>query len=699
MMTKSISLSAYTPNATILLKVVNMKRNLLKVFALIIMTFCLLSCTEDSEKTQLPKSNISISSLDTLTEEFYVDEDTDIELTNLEDDALYGFYTEQEGVASQARNLIGKDKFFLTNGGTYIHYSDGMPLSFSAHDIGIKGPEHIRMVKYCPWHDDYLIDTEKDVPLFRDWKGRDVYEEFYRIPIDVEDESKVAVLELQQSRSATMSTDIKIIEAGPNYWMPDENTIRGVIDLTDVDAISILNQVKISKGSTKRGVLLQTPITITQNEKINLRAPQIYEIKKTDSELVLEIELAEPLEKYSFGFSSVNSRYNEGGERKPYVFPIKYDKTSPNRALLYIGKAEEDFIFDFNMFTETYENAGVALLRPITEAERNLINFVNPSNGTVTINFTSEDYFIPIIFQGDNLSDGYIKLISPSNHKLRFTCGHKNHIGYTSISLDNGEIITPIEYSNEILECAYIINDREKEGSITLQFSKDGSFPPLYPIIESDSPTILKSNERYSILPNQKELVLEIDLGDNDFDNYDFRTNAIDSQYTDGTRRHYMFPLNYDENTNTVVLYIGTVDKEFSFPVEMHAETDNAGTATLREITEKEKEKILYINPAERRIEIYISKENLYTPIIFKGEESLLRNGYIKIEISSIDPWLQIVSGHTDRYGYSQRSIDMDENIIDRTDRPQDILEYANLYNPNGYEGNMILSFSRDGNF
>ena len=409
--------------------------------------------------------------------------------------------------------------------------------------------------------------------------------------------------------------------------------------------------------------------------------------------------LAEPLEKYSFGFSSVNSRYNEGGERKPYVFPIKYDKTSPNRALLYIGKAEEDFIFDFNMFTETYENAGVALLRPITEAERNLINFVNPSNGTVTINFTSEDYFIPIIFQGDNLSDGYIKLISPSNHKLRFTCGHKNHIGYTSISLDNGEIITPIEYSNEILECAYIINDRKKEGSITLQFSKDGSFPPLYPIIESDSPTILKSNERYSILPNQKELVLEIDLGDNDFDNYDFRTNAIDSQYTDGTRRHYMFPLNYDENTNTVVLYIGTVDKEFSFPVEMHAETDNAGTATLREITEKEKEKILYINPAERRIEIYISKENLYTPIIFKGEESLLRNGYIKIEISSIDPWLQIVSGHTDRYGYSQRSIDMDENIIDRTDRPQDILEYANLYNPNGYEGNMILSFSRDGNF
>lgn len=116
-------------------------------------------------------------------------------------------------------------------------------------------------------------------------------------------------------------------------------------------------------------------------------------------------------------------------------------------------------------------------------------------------------------------------------------------------------------------------------------------------------------------------------------------------------------------------------------------------------ITQNETIKILYINPAERRIEIYISKENLYTPIIFKGEESLLRNGYIKIEISSIDPWLQIVSGHTDRYGYSQRSIDMDKNIIDRTDRPQDILEYANLYNPNGYEGNMILSFSRDGNF
>ena len=51
MMTKSISLSAYIPNATIHLKVVNMKRNLSKVLALIIMAFCLLSCTEDSEKT------------------------------------------------------------------------------------------------------------------------------------------------------------------------------------------------------------------------------------------------------------------------------------------------------------------------------------------------------------------------------------------------------------------------------------------------------------------------------------------------------------------------------------------------------------------------------------------------------------------------------------------------------------------------
>ena len=54
---------------------------------------------------------------------------------------------------------------------------------------------------------------------------------------------------------------------------------------------------------------------------------------------------------------------------------------------------------------------------------------------------------------------------------------------------------------------------------------------------------------------------------------------------------------------NKVLVYIGKVDKEFCFPLEINYDQnytineENVGTAILREITAEEKNKIHYINP------------------------------------------------------------------------------------------------------
>ena len=213
-------------------------------------------------------------------------------------------------------------------------------------------------------------------------------------------------------------------------------------------------------------------------------------------------------------------------------------------------------------------------------------------------------------------------------------------------------------------------------------------------MIEFESPMSLKSNERYSILPDERELVLEINLGNNDFSNYDFRVNVIDSQYSDGKRRPYMFPLSYDKNTNTAVLYIGTVDKEFSFPLEMYTETNNAGGATLREITEEEKDKIKYVSPLDGNVEIKIEPENFYTPIIFYGDDSLLKGGIIKIDFSSEDYWIKIVSTNSNGSTYTT-SFKNKENVLDGRENPDYILEFAFLRNQDEREGTLNLVFSR----
>ena len=670
-----------------------MKRKLLLLTTIIsLILVCLTSCAEN--EPELPNNNITLSTVDALTKEYYVDETTKINIESTEKDALYGFYLENTG--NQTRNTRGGGKFYLTKGGTYLYYANGDSLSFTASEIGLNGQGTLRMIKYNPLeNDDYVIDTKNDTPLFINDKGERVFEEYYKIPVNFDNPEKVSIMTTQKNYSSVvMGNDIKIIKAGDRYFLPEEQR-NGILDLTGIDEVTVFNQIRISDGNTKRGVLLQEPITINLNEEKSLRAPQVYEIKKTDEELVLEIKLEKALESnYNLYSSAINSRYSDG-TRKPYVFPMKYDKNS-NTILLYIGKVEKDFIFDFDMRAEIHENAGTATLRPITDEEKGLIHYIDPAKRKVEITYDENDYYVPIIFEGseENLKGGYVRLTAIPNNNLHIRCSHDSGYGYTSITLDNGDILSPEIYDIEILECGYLLNRNGKSGKFTLQFSKDDIFPPPYEMIEFESPMSLKSNERYSILPDERELVLEINLGNNDFSNYDFRVNVIDSQYSDGTRRPYMFPLSYDKNTNTAVLYIGTVDKEFSFPLEMYTETNNAGGATLREITEEEKDKIKYVSPLDGNVEIKIEPENFYTPIIFYGDDSLLKGGIIKIDFSSEDYWIKIVSTNSNESTYTT-SFKNKENVLDGRENPDYILEFAFLRNQDEREGTLNLVFSR----
>ena len=658
---------------------------------------CISSCTNDTVKAE---EEIRLNSVDGQTGEYVVDGSTLVSILNPENEALYGFYGKTDGNISNRENTGNIANLIKTSGGTYIYFSDGSPINFSMKDMGINSLGTLQIIKYDTDHDDYIINTSTDRPIFIDNYGERVFEEYYRIPLDdIEDKSKVALMTTQKSQNATMSTDIKVVKAGDKYFLPD-NERDGILDLSGVDELMVFSQIEIARGSTIRGVIAQSPITITENNPITLKAPQVYEIEKTDKELVLEIELTESIKDYNLYSSAVNSRYYDG-TRKPYVFPIKYEyDKNKNTVLLYVGNVENNFIFDFDMRGNTNENAGTATLREIKKEEKDLIHYIDPSEGTVTITFTKDQYYVPVIFRGNDadLREGYIKAFSISNDNFLIRCGHVNGYGFSYDQIANGNIFDLNRYSPCILEHGYIINSNGRDGSLTLQFSKDGKFPPLYEEIEFRKEKILKANEIYRILPDNRELVLEIDLGENDFEAYDLRVNVINSQYINGTRKSNMFPLSYDVKENKVLVYIGKVDKEFCFPLEINYDQnytineENVGTAILREITAEEKNKIHYINPIQGKVKINMGND-YYTPIIFEGNTDILSGGYVDIEFSSEDYWIKFAS--SDGYGYYSRSFNNQNNTLDGTERPNYALEFAFIRNHRQKEGIATLSFRR----
>ena len=179
-----------------------MKRKLLLLTTIIsLILVCLTSCAEN--EPELPNNNITLSTVDALTKEYYVDETTKINIESTEKDALYGFYLENTG--NQTRNTRGGGKFYLTKGGTYLYYANGDSLSFTASEIGLNGQGTLRMIKYNPLeNDDYVIDTKNDTPLFINDKGERVFEEYYKIPVNFDNPEKVSIMTTQKNYSSVV---------------------------------------------------------------------------------------------------------------------------------------------------------------------------------------------------------------------------------------------------------------------------------------------------------------------------------------------------------------------------------------------------------------------------------------------------------------------------------------------------------------
>lgn len=207
---------------------------------------CLFSCSDDNKIIQdrYDINNVSES----ISSSYEVSKDTQINLSNLESGALYGIFPSSLG-SSRSFSRNNNSRFISTRGGTYLLPAQSSTVSFYADEVGIQTDGKINLIKYSQnvGETSDLTINSADEPLYMIGDEK-IYEEYYRINLDdlnLDDKSRVSLTTYQKKRSGggVYSHDAGIIDP-TSPTLSGNRRYMGIFDLSDVDEISLFNQVK-----------------------------------------------------------------------------------------------------------------------------------------------------------------------------------------------------------------------------------------------------------------------------------------------------------------------------------------------------------------------------------------------------------------------------------------------------------------------
>ena len=218
----------------------------------------------------------------------------------------------------------------------------------------------------------------------------------------------------------------------------------------------------------------------------------------------------------------------------------------------------------------------------------------------------------------------------------------------------------------------------------------------------------IKNKQLYEIKASDwygQTVVMELKLEQGvDIFNLFLSNSATDIRYTKGYRHPYFFPLSWNEENKTVVIYIGEIDDDIIFDISANKELGEAqkiGTATLRPIKEDEKPEVISVEPG-RPEPIKIKADDFFTPVIFEGSTSIagMNVQYECVTEQAGDYKALFVEGHTSGLGFSQYQLDDGENRDERMGSDiYNYLEYMVIRNSGQKAGTVNLTFSNSDSF
>lgn len=535
---------------------------------------------EEGSRQRPPPEQINVSNIDNNAEEFVVADYTEITLSGLDTDGLYGIFPEMTGSRASVSPEADSPRLIVTDAGTRLLKPESDTVTLSGSDVGISGAGTVKILKYEE-STEATIDTGKDCPLYHDdIENADVYEKYSKVDISDFEDKNLALLFYDYNKEkggVSMSTDYGVIDPESGSLSRDAKS-HGVMNFEGKETVEIFNQVRHRDGSNVVSmVLVQNPEVISENGTIAIKNKHLYRINKGswgDKTVVMELELNDgiDIENLFLADSATDIRYASGeknGQRHPYFFPLSWNE-STKEVVIYIGQIDEDIIFDVAA-NNNIDEIGRATLREITDEEKpQEIRVADSLVEEITID--KDSYFTPVILLGgEDIRGMNMKVEFDGQFSVRLVEGHTYGVGYSQCGLSSGDTRYDRRGrdSSSFLEYVVIKNyDAGKEGgSVTLSFSRDNDFTEASEVINSENVSDFRFGQKYLIDFQNKEIVLEIKLPDSSAFNEDIIEAFSDINFSGiGAGLHFI-PVHYVDETNTVYVYAGLIQSPVLFSV------------------------------------------------------------------------------------------------------------------------------------
>ena len=543
-----------------------MKKTVLILLSLILASLTSCNVGESAAGTPPPET-ISVSDVTTEAQDFAVADYTLIQLTNLEEGGLYGIYPIERNSRASGTQKADNPSLITTNAGTRLFKAESDTAQFYGSEIGISNTGHVKILKYSP-EENAAINTAVDTPLYFDEAEQSyVYEKYSKVDTSDFTDQKISLLfyHLSKEGGARMSTDYGIIDTSTGSLSHDAE-YRGVFDVSEKDTIEIFNQIRIREGDVVSEVLVQNPVQFSSKDN-PIENKQLYEIKASDwhgQTVVMELKLEQGVDIFDLFLSNsaTDIRYTNG-YRHPYFFPLSWNEEE-NTVVIYIGKIDEDIIFDISANKELGEGQtiGTATLRPIIKDEKPQVTSVEPGP-TEPIEIKADDFFTPVIFEGGTSIAGMnvqyeCETEQADDYKALFVEGHTSGLGFSQYQLDDGENRDERMGSDiyNYLEYMVIRNPGQEGGTVKLTFSNSDSFKDVQRL-KTGTPADFSLDQDYLYYFSGNNVILEIELDENvvfspqlvdELSNFSYRSSDLNLCFT---------PVHYDSDSKTLYVDAG----------------------------------------------------------------------------------------------------------------------------------------------
>lgn len=204
------------------------------------------------------------------------------------------------------------------------------------------------------------------------------------------------------------------------------------------------------------------------------------------------------------------------------------------------------------------------------------------------------------------------------------------------------------------------------------------------------------------------EMVLELNLGASNIEDYDFFNNWIYARIASGDdagiRHPAVVPIDYDPDTNTALIYLGAVNGDLVLDfITPYGDEVSGKSISYREITDAERTLINFVDVDDyidngQSVEINVAAGDWFVPIIFTSDGDGRKNLYV--DMANTIGCNHINLGYSNDNGVSYAQIGVGPGY-DRPELYRNWLECGCLRVRDGVDndGRVLLRFSKSAQF